>query len=38
MENEFDREKSESNKQKHGIDFYEAQGLYGMILTPSRYR
>lgn len=25
---EFDPEKSESNKQKHGIDFYEAQGLW----------
>lgn len=25
---EFDPEKSESNKQKHGIDFHEAQGLW----------
>lgn len=28
MEFEFDREKSASNKQKHGIDFYEAQALW----------
>lgn len=28
MEFEFDLKKSESNKQKHGIDFYEAQGLW----------
>ena len=28
MEFEFDPEKSETNKQKHGIDFYEAQGLW----------
>jgi uncharacterized DUF497 family protein len=28
MEFEFDPEKSESNKQKHGIDFYEAQELW----------
>jgi uncharacterized DUF497 family protein len=28
MEFEFDREKSAGNKQKHGIDFYEAQGLW----------
>jgi len=25
---EFDHEKSNSNKQKHGIDFYEAQALW----------
>jgi len=25
---EFDPEKSESNKKKHGIDFYEAQALW----------
>ncbi len=25
---EFDPEKSESNKQKHGIDFYEAQEIW----------
>jgi len=25
---EFDHEKSNSNKQKHGIDFYEAQKLW----------
>ena len=29
MEFEFDPEKSESNKQKHGIDFYEAMELWG---------
>lgn len=28
MEFEFDPKKSESNKQKHGIDFYEAQKLW----------
>jgi len=28
MEFEFDLKKSESNKQKHGIDFYEAQKLW----------
>jgi hypothetical protein len=28
MEFEFDTQKSESNKQKHGIDFYEAQELW----------
>jgi uncharacterized DUF497 family protein len=28
MEFEFDPRKSESNKQKHGIDFYEAQELW----------
>jgi len=28
MEFEFNEEKSESNKQKHGIDFYEAQTLW----------
>jgi len=28
MEFEFDPEKSESNKRKHGIDFYEAQELW----------
>jgi len=28
MEFEFDPKKSESNKQKHGIDFYEAQELW----------
>lgn len=28
MEFEFDPEKSNSNKQKHGIDFYEAQKLW----------
>jgi len=28
MEFEFDPKKSGSNKQKHGIDFYEAQALW----------
>jgi len=28
MEFEFDSEKSNGNKQKHGIDFYEAQALW----------
>lgn len=28
MEFEFDADKSQSNKQKHGIDFYEAQTLW----------
>lgn len=28
MEFEFDPKKSQSNKQKHGIDFYEAQELW----------
>lgn len=28
MEFEFDHKKSEINKQKHGIDFYEAQKLW----------
>jgi uncharacterized DUF497 family protein len=28
MEFEFDAQKSQSNKQKHGIDFYEAQTLW----------
>ena len=28
MEFEFDAEKSQNNKQKHGIDFYEAQTLW----------
>ena len=28
MEFEFDPKKSESNKQKHGIDFYEAQKIW----------
>jgi len=28
MEFEFDPKKSESNKQKHGIDFHEAQELW----------
>ena len=28
MEFEFDLKKSDSNKQKHGLDFYEAQALW----------
>ena len=28
MEFEFDPKKSDSNKQKHGLDFYEAQALW----------
>jgi len=28
MKFEFDHKKSETNKQKHGIDFYEAQRLW----------
>jgi uncharacterized protein len=28
MEFEFDSKKSDSNKQKHGIDFYEAEALW----------
>ena len=28
MEFEFDPQKSEANKRKHGIDFYEAQALW----------
>ena len=28
MEFEFDAQKSQGNKQKHGIDFYEAQTLW----------
>jgi uncharacterized protein len=28
MQFEFDPEKSERNKEKHGIDFYEAQALW----------
>ena len=31
MEFEFDHKKSESNEQKHGIDFYEAQELWNDI-------
>jgi uncharacterized DUF497 family protein len=29
MEFEFDTQKSNRNKEKHGIDFYEAQALWG---------
>ena len=39
MEFEFDSKKSESNKEKHGIDFYEAQVLWddpGLIEIPLR--
>ncbi len=31
MEFEFDPKKSESNKNKHGIDFIEAQGLWNDV-------
>jgi uncharacterized DUF497 family protein len=39
MEFEFDREKSESNKKKHGIDFIEAQALWAdpdLLQIPAR--
>lgn len=39
MKFEFDREKSNKNKEKHGIDFYEAQSLWDdpdMIEIPAR--
>jgi uncharacterized protein len=39
MEFEFDPEKSEKNKEKHGIDFYEAQALWGdsdLIEIPAK--
>jgi hypothetical protein len=39
MEFEFDPEKSSSNKEKHGIDFFEAQELWGdprHVLVPAR--
>ncbi|OPY76355.1 MAG: hypothetical protein A4E64_01561 [Syntrophorhabdus sp. PtaU1.Bin058] len=39
MECEFDPEKSEKNKKKHGIDFYEAQALWGdpdLIEIPAK--
>lgn len=39
MEFEFDPEKSESNRKKHGIDFAEAQELWGdpnHIIVPAR--
>jgi uncharacterized DUF497 family protein len=39
MEFEFDREKSDKNKAKHGIDFYEAQALWDdadLIEVPAR--
>ncbi|MEA1958082.1 MAG: BrnT family toxin [Chloroflexota bacterium] len=39
MEFEFDQEKSDSNKQKHGIDFTEAQALLDdpdLIEIPAR--
>ncbi len=39
MEFEFDPQKSEANKQKHGIDFVEAQALWldvDRIETPAR--
>ena len=39
MEFEFDPEKSDKNKKKHGIDFYEAQALWDdpdLIEIPAR--
>lgn len=39
MEFEFDAEKSASNKQKHGIDFVEAQALWNdpnLLELPAR--
>ena len=39
MEFEFDPEKSENNKEKHGINFYEAQALWDdpdLIEIPAR--
>jgi uncharacterized DUF497 family protein len=39
MEFEFDEEKSRSNKAKHGIDFVEAQALWGdsmLVEVPAR--
>ena len=37
MEFEFDINKSKANKEKHGIDFFEAK-FYGMIQTGSKSR
>ncbi|MBA4417776.1 MAG: toxin [Syntrophus sp. (in: bacteria)] len=39
MQFEFDPEKNEKNKEKHGIDFYEAQALWGdpdLIEIPAK--
>ena len=39
MQFEFDKRKSESNKIKHGIDFYEAQALWDdpdLLEIPAR--
>ncbi len=39
MEFEFDSEKNDKNKEKHGIDFYEAQALWDdpdLIEIPAR--
>ena len=39
MEFEFDPDKSELNRKKHGIDFFEAQELWGdpnHIIVPAR--
>jgi uncharacterized DUF497 family protein len=39
MEFEFDSEKNDNNKEKHGIDFYEAQALWDdpdLIEIPAR--
>ncbi len=39
MEFEFDPDKSDKNKKKHGVDFYEAQGLWDdidLVEIPAR--
>jgi len=39
MQFEFDSEKSDKNKERHGIDFYEAQALWddpGFIEIPAK--
>ncbi len=39
MQFEFDSEKSQKNKEKHGIDFYEAQALWNdpdLIEIPAK--
>ena len=41
MEFEYDPRKSESNKEKHGIDFEEAQSLWydpNRVIVPARSR
>lgn len=40
MEFEFDSQKSDTNAEKHGIDFVDAQGLWGdpgLVILPSRF-